>query len=79
MDQVIEILEERMMKHTLTKVDETLRRFFIYSEEYYVPERTYDRIVRLHKDMLDEKVFIYKYEDAMRLMKAAEKVMNPGA
>jgi hypothetical protein len=76
---MIEILEDRLMKHTLTKVDETLQRFFIYSQEYYVPERTYDRIVRLHKDMLDEKVFVYKYEDAMRLMKAAEKVMNAEA
>lgn len=79
MDLMIEILEDRLMKHTQAKVEETLRRLVVYAQEYYVPERTYARIVRLHKDMLNEKVFVYKYEDAMRLMKAAEKVMNAEA
>lgn len=65
------------MTEKMTQVEDTLRRFVVYCNvTNKVTPQQYQRIIRLQKDMKQENVFVYKYEDACSIIKAVNKLMK---
>ena len=79
MSKTIELMEQLLIAEKMKQVADAIKQFRLYCEENDIEERKYDRIVRLHKDMTQEKVFVYKYEDACSVIKAVNKIMNKEA
>ncbi len=69
-------MEQELLNRKIESVNESIRGLLSFSNNNDISNQQYNRVVRLHKDMITEKVFIYKYELCCDVIKAINRLMN---